>query len=71
MSTSETKSNPPLWALILVVEIIVGVSMGRNQSMGLYLTPMTSALAIGREPFALSMALVQLLMGRGRRSPAR
>jgi predicted MFS family arabinose efflux permease len=65
MSTSETKSNLPLWALILVVGIIVGVSMGRNQSMGLYLTPMTSALAIGREPFALSMALVQLLMGLG------
>ena len=65
MSTSEPKSSLPLWALILVVGIIVGVSMGRNQSMGLYLPPMTSALAIGREPFALSMALVQLLMGVG------
>jgi predicted MFS family arabinose efflux permease len=65
MSTSEGKSNLPLWVLILTVGIIVGVSMGRNQSMGLYLAPMTSALSIGREPFALSMALVQLLMGVG------
>lgn len=65
MSTSDSKSTLPLWALILIVGIIVGVSMGRNQSMGLYLPPVTSALSIGREPFALSMALVQLLMGVG------
>ena len=39
--------------------------MGRAQSMGLYLPPVTSALDIGREPFALSMALTQLLMGVG------
>jgi len=65
MSASESKSNLPLWALIVIVGIIVGVSMGRNQSMGLYLPPITSALAIGREPFALAMALVQLLMGVG------
>ena len=65
MSTSEHEVKSTALGLILVVGIIVGVSMGRNQSMGLYLTPMTSALAIGREPFALSMALVQLLMGVG------
>jgi predicted MFS family arabinose efflux permease len=65
VSTSQTRSNLPLWALILTVGIIVGLSMGRNQSMGLYLPPITSALSIGREPFALSMALVQLLMGVG------
>ena len=65
MSNTETKSTLPLWALILVVGIIVGVSMGRNQSLGLYLPPVTTTLAIGREPFALSMALVQLLMGVG------
>ncbi len=51
--------------LILIVGIIVGVSMGRAQSMGLYLKPVTEALEIGRQPFALSMALAQLLMGIG------
>lgn len=55
----------PLWLLILVVGTIVGLSMGRAQSMGLYLTPITMALGIGREPFGLAMAVSQLLMGVG------
>src|SRR6266550_3430711 len=60
-------ANPalPLWLLILIVGIIVGVSMGRAQSMGLYLSPVTKALDIGREPFGLAMALAQLTMGLG------
>ena len=55
----------PLWLLILIVGTIVGVSMGRTQSMGLYLPPVTKALDIGREPFGLAMALAQLTMGLG------
>lgn len=55
----------PLWLLILIVGTIVGVSMGRAQSMGLYLPPVTRELDIGREPFGLAMALTQLLMGIG------
>jgi predicted MFS family arabinose efflux permease len=55
----------PLWALIVVVGVIVGVSMGRAQSMGLYLAPVTKALDVGREPFGLAMALAQLMMGFG------
>jgi predicted MFS family arabinose efflux permease len=64
---SHTKPNPvlPLTLLLLIVGIIVGISMGRAQSMGLYLKPVTMAITIGREPFALAMALAQLLMGIG------
>ena len=60
-------ANPalPLWLLILIVGTIVGVSMGRTQSMGLYLPPVTMALDIGREPFGLAMALAQLTLGLG------
>lgn len=60
-------ANPglPLWLLILIVGTIVGLSMGRAQSMGLYLTPITRALDTGREPFGLAMALAQLTMGLG------
>lgn len=65
----QTKQSPnpalPLALLILIVGVIVGISMGRSQSMGLYLKPVTMALGIGREPFALAMALAQLLMGIG------
>jgi predicted MFS family arabinose efflux permease len=65
MRTSSTQPILPLWLLILIVGTIVGVSMGRSQSMGLYLQPVTSALNVGREAFALSIAFSQLLMGLG------
>jgi predicted MFS family arabinose efflux permease len=57
--------TPPLWLAILAVGVIVGVSMGRTQSMGLYLWPVTKALDVGREAFGLAMALSQLLVGLG------
>ena len=68
MTASTSPATPvrtalPLWALILTVGVIVGLSMGRAQSMGLYLTPVTKALGIGRESFGLAMALSQLMMG--------
>lgn len=65
MQASSTRAALPLWALITIVGIIVGLSMGRNQSMGLYLPPVTQTLDVGRESFALAMALAQLLMGIG------
>ena len=65
MSTTTGKSELPLWLLILIVGLIVGLSMGRTQSMGLYLPHVTMALGTGREPFGLAMALAQLTMGIG------
>ncbi len=65
MSSIPARTALPLWLLILTVGTIVGLSMGRAQSMGLYLQPLTRALGLGREPFALAMALAQLLMGVG------
>ena len=65
MQPSTARTALPFWLLIVIVGIIVGVSMGRAQSMGLYLKPVTAALNVGREPFGLSMALSQLLMGVG------
>jgi len=55
----------PLWLVILIVGSIVGLSMGRAQSMGLYLPAVTKALGVGREAFGLAMALAQLTMGFG------
>ena len=67
MHPAKETPNPalPLWLLILIVGTIVGLSMGRTQSMGLYLPHVTKALDIGREPFGLAMALAQLTMGIG------
>jgi predicted MFS family arabinose efflux permease len=65
MQDRSPPSPLPLWLLILVVGTIVGVSMGRTQSMGLYLPHVTKALDVGRETFGLSMALAQITMGLG------
>lgn len=65
MSNGTSGKALPLWLLIGCVGTIVGVSMGRSQSMGLYLPHVTSALGVGREPFGLAMALVQIMMGLG------
>ena len=65
MQQSAQKPPLPLWLVILIIGTIVGVSMGRTQSMGLYLPQVTKALDIGREPFGLAMALAQLTLGLG------
>ena len=43
--------------------LIISLSMGVRQTFGLFLDPITTALNIGRESFALSMAVQQLLWG--------
>jgi predicted MFS family arabinose efflux permease len=65
MPNTSSRSSVPFWLLILLVGSIVGISMGRAQSMGLYLAPVSQSLGIGRETFGLAMALTQLLMGLG------
>jgi predicted MFS family arabinose efflux permease len=65
VTNATAKATLPLWMLILIVGLIVGLSTGRAQSMGLYLPHVTAALGVGREPFGLAMALAQLMMGIG------
>lgn len=64
-ATSAAPRVMPVALLITLVGLVVGITMGRAQSMGLYLPPVTLALGIGREPFALMMAITLLLMGAG------
>lgn len=53
----------PLWLVVLSAGTIVGIAMGLRQVAGLYLTPMTQDLGIGREPFSNGMALANLTWG--------
>src|SRR5260370_36111689 len=53
----------PLWLIILAAGLIVGIATGLRQVMGLYLTPMTKELGIGREPFSTAMAVANLVWG--------
>src|SRR5688572_16811726 len=59
------RSPQPLWVVVLAAGLIVGVAMGLRQVMGLYLTPMTTTLGIGVEPFSTSMAVANLIWGIG------
>ncbi len=66
VSSPSPQAGPlPYAVLILLVGLIVGITMGRSQSMGLYQLPVIGALGVGREPFSLMMAITLLLMGAG------
>lgn len=65
VTTPPTVSYKPLWLVVLSAGTIVGIAMGLRQVAGLYLTPMTQELGIGREPFSNAMALANLIWGIG------
>ncbi|MDF2369142.1 MFS transporter [Sneathiella sp.] len=52
-----------LWILLLCAATILGLSIGYRQAMGLFLTPMTTELGVGRESFAFGMGLLNLVWG--------
>ncbi len=58
-------SRPTLsWPLIvLAAATVAGLGMGIRQTMGLFLKPMTLDLGIGREQFALAIAIANLVWG--------
>lgn len=53
----------PLWLIILAAAVITGIAMGVRQVSGLYLKPVTEHLGIGREAFALSVAISNIFWG--------
>ncbi len=53
----------PVWVTILSACIIVGIAMGLRQVMGLYLQPVSTELGLGRESFALAIAIANLVWG--------
>jgi MFS family permease len=55
----------PFWIIVLSAGTIMGLAVGIRQSLGLFLTPITADLGIGRETFALGMGLMNLLWGLG------
>jgi MFS family permease len=60
-----TATTRPLWLVVLSAGLIVGIAMGIRQVMGLYLSPMTQALGIGREPFSTALGIANLVWGIG------
>jgi len=53
----------PLWLIVLAASTIAAIGMGLRQVMGLYLAPVTDTLGLGREAFALSIAIANIVWG--------
>jgi predicted MFS family arabinose efflux permease len=52
-----------LWIIVLCAGAIMALSVGLRQSLGLFLTPISGDLGLGRESFALAMGLTNLFWG--------
>jgi len=53
----------PLTLKIICGGVILAIAVGIRQSFGLFLDPVSTTLQIGRETFALSIGLINLLWG--------
>jgi len=53
----------PLTIKIICGGLILAIAVGIRQSFGLFLDPVSTTLQIGRETFALSIGLINLLWG--------
>ena len=53
----------PLWIVIICAGTILGVTLGVRQGLGLFLTPISLDIGIGRETFSLGMGLMNLIWG--------
>ena len=58
-----TRGLTPLQLKIICGGLILAIAVGIRQSFGLFLEPISTTLQIGRETFALSIGLVNLLWG--------
>jgi predicted MFS family arabinose efflux permease len=60
----KTSAPKTSWVMIVVAAATVaGLGMGIRQSMGLFLKPITMDLGVGREVFALAIAIANLTWG--------
>ncbi|MEQ8825322.1 MAG: MFS transporter [Filomicrobium sp.] len=53
----------PVWVIVLAAASVAAIGMGLRQVMGLYLVPVTETLGLGREAFALAIAVANIVWG--------
>lgn len=53
----------PVWVIVLAAATIAAIGMGLRQVMGLYLKPVSETLGLGREVFALAIAIANVVWG--------
>lgn len=63
VGSKETLMKRSLFVIILCAAVTLGISIGLRQSLGLFLTPISLDLGLGREVFALGVGLMNLVWG--------
>jgi predicted MFS family arabinose efflux permease len=63
LASPRISATPLLWLIVLAAGLVLIINMGIRQSFGLFLNPISLDLGLGRESFALSMALQNLMWG--------
>ncbi len=51
------------WTIVLCAGSIMGIAVGTRQGLGLFMTPISIDLGLGRETYALALGLMNLLWG--------
>ncbi|MFP4537419.1 MAG: MFS transporter [Dichotomicrobium sp.] len=63
MASSRASVPSLVWLIVAAAALVLTINMGLRQSFGLFLTPISTDLGLGRESFALSMALLNVMWG--------
>ncbi|HZA01832.1 MAG TPA: MFS transporter [Hyphomicrobiaceae bacterium] len=63
MSSGVNRAGLPVWLIVVACATIAAIGMGLRQVMGLYLKPVTEWLGVGREAFALAVAIANIVWG--------
>ncbi|MFA6020286.1 MAG: MFS transporter, partial [Rhodospirillales bacterium] len=63
--TNDSQALRRLWIILICGALILTLTTGLRQALGLFLKPMTMDLGVGREVFGFGIALQNLLWGLG------
>ncbi len=63
LTAHHSSPSTTLWTVIIAAATIAALAMGLRQALGLYLKPISMELGLGREAFALAIALTNLVWG--------
>ncbi|MBF0269208.1 MAG: MFS transporter [Alphaproteobacteria bacterium] len=63
--TNDNQAMKRLWIILICGALILTLTTGLRQALGLFLKPMTMDLGVGREVFGFGIALQNLLWGLG------
>jgi len=53
----------PVWLIAVAAGLVLAINMGLRQSFGLFLNPISLDLGLGREAFALTMGILNIVWG--------